>query len=932
MARQNSVPRVTNQHEKLSFSTTKRRIREHWLRNILLITVLLTAGWIVSRWLGRWINSAGLPDFAAVIPTLLWTLCVLPVFASIINIRRWDMTHRPITDRVKIVERGSYVSLLALSLTDPDVPTLASVPVNSLLFLTLTIIWGTLVTRDTHKHLTRVAYLSFAYIAFIWLIGVFVISDTQPDATITLSIQEVLTRVLHLTTQGRDLLHGILLILAALLLVMTAQNADMQDTVYRLRAYWRHFTRPVRHERDRSRHFPASAEENVLNRLREFARRLRSLETFTIYLSIVLISTAVLFGIEWVRITNLDSQDTIPAVPSTYTPLIGALVLAASFLLVMVSGGALVNVIRRQRYLILPLRPSDEKDTSLASLADSATQSLVEQLQRIGTLLKLRQVENVSAGTNEVMSLFITSGQEQQFVTELQNLLSLDYVAATSTGTSLWSAASRFLFTLTRYFAEITVSGTVERDMNGEIEIVVELARRNRIILVTRKALPRSASDTYDETQLTPVTYQLAAEIVLKLGQGSQIASRVESLECFLDGLLASSNRNWWRAIESYQKASAIEEAERGSYGIGYYHIGSALVLQGEIEQGKRYLEMAEAQGLALAELPYMLALVDLSIYWNKLNEDDELKRFEQIIRRCRIAQQLRPRFAEAAHLMGAAYYQRGKLRTRERTKIYGSESSQAPKDGDIRDEDRSYRMAIQYLRQSLAQFDRAYHSLQSLQQTSSDEVRTEVLRLLRERVTAKHRLADALRASERYPEAETYYDDVLNVVPANISTLIDLSKTYCLSGSWQRADEFIQQQVITLPEGEWDPHVNLHAGWALAGGVLDEIRILLNAADTDRTGLFVGPLQRVMMHLDFALYLRPQYMTSWEQTDWVKCYAGAMDEFPPRDASAPDPLTADYHQPILPGSVELLHLQKLWLAWRQDGRDYCDEERISSP
>jgi hypothetical protein len=179
--------------------------------------------------------------------------------------------------------------------------------------------------------------------------------------------------------------------------------------------------------------------------------------------------------------------------------------------------------------------------------------------------------------------------------------------------------------------------------------------------------LSENSLEEIDDIFIRPVARQLALKLLIELGQVPHLGSSWETLDYFLKGLDASANRNWWQAIAYYRKALQAEETVQGSFGIGHYHLGTALLFQGNWREGYQHLRTAEADGPPMAELQYMLALALLYIYWGEIHTKPNI--FKEINYRCTKAIALRREFPEAYQLQGSAYFRSARNQDRETSK-----------------------------------------------------------------------------------------------------------------------------------------------------------------------------------------------------------------------------------------------------------------------
>jgi tetratricopeptide (TPR) repeat protein len=529
---------------------------------------------------------------------------------------------------------------------------------------------------------------------------------------------------------------------------------------------------------------------------------------------------------------------------------------------------------QRQKYIVMSPEIQKDQEAQLRGIANQFMHQFTEEVRLIGNLMQLKQVDNTHAIAGSALAHFVASGQEPEFLAELQALTSLEESGVSQNGQWLLSLLQFLVNTL----AVIKVRSTIRQRADQSLEIWVELSRRrNQVVAVDQVVVSSLGNDEVDIQQLQHTAREMAIKLVLKLGQNYHLASSWQSLAYFLEGLQAATQRYCLRAVAAYRTAIQNEEAQRGSFGIGHYHLGATLLSLGELEEAIKNLEQAEISGPPVAETYYTLALAQAYRHWEKLYKEQSV--FEQIERRCKRALKLRARFPEVYHLLGAIYYRKGKSLQREGTPQYPrikNNLHDKEKEPKFTDWQQAYRQADRYFRQAIRQYEREVH--QALKSNTGQGSQSELERLLQAQMTATHQLGDALRSLGLYAEADSYYEDVLMVYPDNLRTLIDRAKTYCLAGQWQRATEFIGRELLTVPEAEWNADANLYAGWALAGGVnytlslskyLRKFISLIGVRELDQSEA-VKLLGTATQHFDYALRQRPRYMTRWAQTDWL--------------------------------------------------------------
>lgn len=558
----------------------------------------------------------------------------------------------------------------------------------------------------------------------------------------------------------------------------------------------------------------------------------------------------------------------------------------------------------RNRYIVtqfeVATQSEDKQKSDLSAIAYLATHMLVEELQQISLLLKLRQIERVNIAGDDNNAFFITSGLEQEFIDQIQQLVNIDSSASSSI------ALGRLVLVATRFLARMQVRGWVQRRDNNKVELWVELNYRNKkTATVELTLLPKNSIDEIDEKFMRPVARELALRLLVEMNQVSHLGISWQSLDEFLTGLDASSRHNWWEAIAHYRKALQIEETMRRSFGIGHYHLGAALIFQGSWDEGLEHLLTAEREGPPMAETQYMMALAKLYLYWGEIHENEQ--RFNEINNYCRHAMRLRRHFPEAQQLRALLYYRRGKLQERRFTNQYKVENDETSNKGLFSTFRFDYEKSLLYFANTIKEYELQLRYRQKNSQPYFLE--SEKHSTLRQRITATHQLADALRSLGRFSEAESYYDDVLTIYPRNLRTLTDLSKTYCLASNWQKAEEFFLERVFIDELTAWDADLSIHIGWALAAGTY---HVRLKAIDstmrlydkyqasnkvsealkkslknveeefyTNKRMNFLSGLNSrhqehtvlglALQYIDFALHQRPRYSAVWRQTDWFE-------------------------------------------------------------
>jgi hypothetical protein len=671
-------------------------------------------------------------------------------------------------------------------------------------------------------------------------------------------------------------------------LVIILAASDPSYVFSRYRSHIRSLLRPLRHDRLYSRFSPFVRSKNLLIHFFEnWLPRYFTFNNLTLFFTLCLLVGGIIIPMTLYQRATGEKPDFLSLM------LIGVfsvIILSAIYI-------GLWLIRNRSRYVVSQFEVTNEDMKArpeLRAIANLATHILVDELQKISTLVKLRQVENLRFARDESSAFFVTSGINQEFFDQMQQVVNIEVPNAGSVN------FSQFLRLLVPLLARIRVQGKVQLRSNGSVEVWVELNYRNsQSAAVDMVVLPENSLDEVDELFIRPIARELALKLLVEMDQVGQLGSNWKTLDDFLMGLDASAKRNWWQAIAYYRQALQTEETTQGRFGVGHYHLGAALVYQGNWREGYEHLQTAESDGPPMAETQYMLALALLYISWGEVHK--KINVFEEIVYRCEKALELRPDFPEAQQLLGIAYYRRARSIERETTKlkteIKAAESEKlAPIYG-------YYRQSAHHFWLALRGYDRMQNRNQSIPNFYG-EAQEYHDHLLRQRMTVAHQMGDSLRALGRFSEADTYYSDVMTTFPTNIRNLADLSKTYCLSGNWQRAEEFFWRTALKNSVAAWDADINIHMGWALAGGVFDRytdpIKTWVDAAitrllpkhvdesdeddnETDKPVSEKAPvdpakasLAESLKYLDYALHQRPRYIEWWRQTNWLEPYEKA--------------------------------------------------------
>lgn len=747
-------------------------------------------------------------------------------------------------------------------------------------------------------------------------------------------------------------------------LVLLALLAGVKPFLSKQSAIWRHFWRPIREDRIRNDYAPFGDLAHRFNNLVRWAGNYFSLHNhyalllFSCLVGGILIPAWQVLGdsernFASVRLNPLRLQPTLLSVPYDifliFEKFIPESITYIGLIFGILLGYSLFR--RRQRYVFSPFIVEDQQQAEpktqgerrdrehLRSAAYHLTQQFIDQLEQIGTLLTTRQIENLQSPKRLPLTEFITSGEENDFLAAIQSLVDLEERPK--------NLAGRLLASLVKTLAVITITGTLRRRDQTTVELEVRLSQRfgNQTSIIVPIVSSHGTEELFDDATAATVARTAALRLLVKAGAVSHLASSEESLDAFLEGLAASAAHNWWRASVAYQNAIHREEAVRGSFGLGRYHLALALLRKGELDAGFQNLIQAERAGKPMAEIHYMLAVVLLHKYWSELDERET--DFQQIVRYAHLAMRNQRIFPEAAHLVGAAYYHRGKLLDRSATRTYARDGGRSLATTMPVTARNAYDKAAAQFQKAVRQYDRRVYRLQKAGVPNPILI-GELERLRRDRMTATHQLADALRSAGCYALAETYYEDVLAAYPDNRRTLIDLAKTFVLAKNWQRADEFLSREVLIFPEGKWSADINLYLAWTYAGGINEQLRANTSAVKrgflalahwaTTRLGPAIGQdraeeephpkeahllLGRAMGHLDYALHQRARFIACWRQTNWQAEFGRAFKLLGTPDADFTGKLKALYKAPIRPPGesraavIEYVDFLRAWLVWR---------------
>lgn len=351
---------------------------------------------------------------------------------------------------------------------------------------------------------------------------------------------------------------------------------------------------------------------------------------------------------------------------------------------------------KRDQYVITEFAsysslPGDEGQ--IKKIAATTRRMLIKELQSVGALVQHKQIENVHFVREDANAFFMTSGFEGELFDQIQQIVTIE-VGNTTGAVDI----GRFTMLMARLLARIRITGGVQRHDNGAIEIFIEMRYRNQLSpTVSLTVDPPVEGEDFDDAIIAVRIREAALKLLISLGQVPGVGENWHTLEQFLNGLQASSKNDWWLAIwHYYQALEADNEIEAQKLGVIYYHLGAALVYQGQWAQGRVMLQKAEAYGPQMPETQYMLALTLLYLHWGTLDKSPVI--FDEIQHRCQRAIQMRKHFPEAHHLLGIAYYRRGRIEDRAR-----NDSQIEPHEVTRK----NYKMAASSYRKALRGYDR---------------------------------------------------------------------------------------------------------------------------------------------------------------------------------------------------------------------------------
>lgn len=574
-----------------------------------------------------------------------------------------------------------------------------------------------------------------------------------------------------------------------------------------------------------------------------------------------------------------------------------------------------LNTLRKHVVLPLTIRENKDSGANLKAPADQFYNFFIGELHEIGKLLNITQVAETGSHPDIEVSLIASSNHERDLNEQLKSLTVIE-----AQGTKF--PLGPLLSFVQNWYSHTVVRGWVQRNEDSSLEIWVELSRKRGDPLSVGKAIVAESSPNYiDESQLKKAAQELAIRLVALLGQGAEFSSSWQGLQIFLEGRAAAQRHLWSHAVACYQQVTQLEESLRGTFGRGHFHLGAALILQGDLLEGMNHLKIAEASGPPTAENYYMLALATYYLNQNRLNKtvDDKekgelsqqrLTRIENIERYARKALRLRNLFPELNHLLGLAYYQSGKIYKRE-TSTYLNQNK--PNTESDKKSQKQFLLAERYMRTAIEQYDYTLRSKQNKSNRSPTDI-VENARLVKDRLGAASNLASILRTLERYKEANQYHEDVRIIIPGDLRNLFAQIRSKCKAEEWDDAIKLTNKAWnIDFYRASADAHC--YQGWALAGLARE------NNQEDEKKAL----LLQVLRSLDFAVYLRPRFLLTWDQTDWTKTLFSCIKSDQPEKLEPEKPLDNKLD------SKAIYHLTILWLTWRIINVDLTDKFKILS-
>jgi|GEM_PF-4761694 len=580
-----------------------------------------------------------------------------------------------------------------------------------------------------------------------------------------------------------------------------------------------------------------------------------------------------------------------------------------------------LNLYLRQIIVVPIAITSETESVQVQSIGTLFSQNLVNELKRIVQLSNLKKVETanpIRIESDEVRPILV-SNLESMGADNFNPATTIELAGAQIKLPIPFTLINRVMISLAKY----RIQGNIIHRKNNTFEIFLEFRSRDKsqAFLVKDSLLPYLSTEQLSDEEIAKKAKKIAVKIMYRLGCGHPFFSNIDSFFSYLEGLEASQQQKWWLAISHYRTAIEIEETYQERFGVGHYLLGTAFVSLGNLKKGFTHLKLAEQHGPPLPEVQYMLALTMLYRHSSILhqapqpnlefyersgdNSRDRLKQakysFEQIRDYCKNAILLRPRFAEAYHLLGMAYYIRGRLRERETTRCYGAKTRIV--EGDYREDYElafeNYIKAIRLYRKVVFEFAYEEFPYKNLGSPLKD---------YNEMLVVIHQLADVFRGLRKYSQAIINYELVLKAHPQNLRTLIDLAKTYCIARDWDAAEKILLNRIQIHRRYIWDADVNFYLGWTYAGKI--------NTQKTNDFQLQLSWLLKSFKHLDYAFLQRPRFISHWSQNNWSRDFFSAIKLLKEK---CQDSTKSNYyfHDLSRSGPHALLHSIEWWISWR---------------
>jgi len=740
----------------------------------------------------------------------------------------------------------------------------------------------------------------------------------QKEVILSVFFSLLLLLVLVVGVDNRVTMESITLRVAIVAVLILGTITKPESVIGRLRADVLSFLSPIRHDLIRRLVVSNLEPNNLLNRIStQFQRFIRTNSSWLVLLGLVSMGGV---GVPILLVLGTGTDFSTSEGTGIKTLMTIGISTSSIFSFLFICIWLIIN---RQKHIVIPFKPTE---ANVQLVADMATHAFVEQLRSIAVLLSLRQVETLNDYSNILDSLFVTSGQQVQLVEQIRSLTSL----TNDSNTALTSYFGQLITAIVSRFAQTLVTGQVQRRQDSGFEVWIQMTQQNgHTVAVDTLNIPGNTISEIDEAVLQEAAKTAAIKLLLKLGLADATTSSWRSLRKFLNGLDASFNRKWWQAVANYRSAIHLEQIDHNDSGIGHYHLGAALIFQGDLENGLKQLQLAESYGPPLAEIQYMLGLVSFYRYWTELDINEIA--FEAIIKQGETAIKLRTKFPEAYHLLGATFYQRGKLCERAMTSGYHSKSQYSDFQQNY-DYEHMYRQATHYLKTAIKHYK---HILRQAMRGMNAEglMRTRHLNVVRNYGIAVHQLADAQRSLKMYSTADALYHDVAIAFPGNIRNFVDQARTNCLAKNWQSVDEFLRRDVLRRPEARWNAEVNFFMGWALAGGLAEKrlfswLKLANQYFSRNFTALEARTdteiLGEAFAYLDYALYQRPRFIARWSQTNWHDALTQAVRTF--GSSKSPNKSDALWKSPLEITSGQYVNQLQCWLSWRMYMHGYGSE------